>query len=708
MLSSQKEGFSLLYKIRNTLAGTLFFGLSGGFLEMLLFLTDNGGFPSLLILMRLITAGAAVGIGIWLICSLIPSQKFSRAIAGMLLFIMGAITIIYHCCKVFFGTYFQVSFMLNMAGQVAGGFLTETLRTIWNNLWFFPLGLLPFLLFLPLRKLLLPDENPKRLSLWLGLALIASFGCSLAVCHTGDDRSFYTYDFSANNAVPRFGMANSIRLEFQYAIFGTPLPEIHYVPTPTESTTPPTTTTVPVTEDIPAGTSETTETTEVTEPAPIVYEKNVTDIDWDTLDGGYPDMDAYFSSQEPTSQNAYTGMFAGKNLIFITAEAFSTAAIDPERTPTLYQLSTNGFVFQNYYQPGWTQSTTGGEFANMTGIIPTWVGGSTSFQASIHNDMPLAMGWKFREAGYKTLAYHNNSFSYYNRDLTHPNLGYDYYGCGNGLILDDVSTWPLSDLDMMQHTVASYVEEYLATGVPFHAYYMSVSGHANYGFGYNAMSKKNQDVVAELNYPETIQAYLACQMELEYALTYLVDSLTEAGILEDTVIVLSPDHYPYAMTQGCPVDYYAMLTGVNDTENRTSRYRNTLILWCGSMDDPVYVDTPCSSIDIVPTIYNLFGIPYDSRLLFGRDILDDSVAPGQISTAMRIVVFPDYYYGKSWITNAGIYEAAEGKFIPFEGVEVSEDYAKIVASIVSDRWSFARLLIEYDYYHHVYPDWKQT
>lgn len=51
------------------------------------------------------------------------------------------------------------------------------------------------------------------------------------------------------------------------------------------------------------------------------------------------------------------------NLITICAESFSPWFISQELTPTLYKLTHEGFVFTNYYQPGWGQSTTRGEFA---------------------------------------------------------------------------------------------------------------------------------------------------------------------------------------------------------------------------------------------------------------------------------------------------------------------------------------------------------
>ena len=75
---------------------------------------------------------------------------------------------------------------------------------------------------------------------------------------------------------------------------------------------------------------------------------------------------------------------------------------------------------------------------------------------------------------------------------------------------------------------------------------------------------------------------------------------------------------------------------------------------------------------------------------------------------MGIVVFPAYGgYGQSWVTNAGIYEASEGVFKPFEGVTVSEDYVSQVDALVEDRWYYARLLIQQNYYAHVFPGWEK-
>lgn len=687
----------------------LFLCLSLPWMECLLRLADGDTAFFGLGLARSLLAGGAVGALLWLLAEAIPRKGIARGVVAGILFFFGAVTIVQRCCRGFFGAYFQFGFLTEMTGQVAGDFMGTALSVIFRNLWFFPLTLAPAILFCIFRKKLVPAPEVGEPILWrrkrillAAVLLVTLQVANLALCWAGDDHRYYTVDYSANSAIPRFGLVNTLRLEAQYALFGMPEARLSYAPPQQQPTVRPADP-----EPIQPDNTDTSSAPEPEEPQEIVYGDNVMDIDFAGLmasdEGNLLAMDQYFSGQIPTRQNEYTGLFAGKNLILITAEAFSPAVVDPERTPTLYRLANEGFVFENFYQPNWTQSTTGGEFAVMTGIIPTWVGKQTSFTASVGKAMPFALGWQFRELGYQVAAYHNNSYTYYGRNETHPNLGYDFMGIGNGLELANPELWPCSDLEMMEATVEGQIQDYLDTGIPFHTYYMTVSGHCNYGFGVNDMAAKNEAVVAEVEGSEQVRAYLACQQELEYAMEYLVGALEEAGIAEDTVICLAADHYPYAMSEG-DTDYYPELTGVQDTDRDTSRYRNTLILWCGDMEEPVVVDTPCSAIDIVPTLSNLFGLEYDSRLLSGRDILAPEVEPGTVSTDMHLVIFADSGYGSSWISNAGTYEAYTDTFTPAEGCQVGEDYVSQVKNLLQDRYTYARYLIDEDYYRHLFPD----
>jgi lipoteichoic acid synthase len=149
------------------------------------------------------------------------------------------------------------------------------------------------------------------------------------------------------------------------------------------------------------------------EPAVAIKPYNVMDIDFDTLlargekDPLYP-LHKYFSSVKPTATNRYTGMFRGCNLVMVTAEGFSSYAISPELTPTLYKMANEGFVFKNFYNPVWWVSTLDGEYVACTGLIPK--SGVWSFYKSGNNYMPFAMGNQFRKLGYITKAYHNHTY----------------------------------------------------------------------------------------------------------------------------------------------------------------------------------------------------------------------------------------------------------------------------------------------------------
>lgn len=687
--------------------------LPGGilYLELLLRLFDTNNDFFTLGLLRTVLFSLAAGALIYLVLDLLRWRALSRGLAIAVMAFGAVFTCVEYCCKSFFNTYFGIGYMKSMAGQVAGDFFGLAVEVALKRTPFILLSFLPMLAVIFLREKLF-GEKGQPITVRAAALLLAAV-CQLSgflMSWLGNEKNFYTYDFSANVSIPHFGVLTSMRLELQYALFGTPeeplpviVPEPGVSPAVTDDPAP----TASGAED-PTPTDEPEDPTEepTEEPTPVVYGYNTLELDFAALaetesDERVQAVHQFLAGLTPSQKNEYTGYFEGKNLILITAEAFSPYVISPELTPTLYRLSHEGFVFTNYYQPNWTQSTTGGEFAVMTGLIPTWIGNSLSFRESADNNMTTALGWLLREQGYQTLAYHNNTYTYYGRDRTHPNLGYDFYGIGNGLDVP-TSQWPNSDLEMIEATADDYIREYVENGTNFHAYYMTVSGHCNYNWAGNAMARKNRET-AQAAYPdasETVQAYIACNLELEYAMAALVEKLEAAGIADDTVIVLTADHYPYAMAEG-DEDYYNELTGLNDSERVTSRYRNTLILWCGSMDEPVVVDTPCSSIDIVPTLCNLFALDYDSRLYSGRDVFAGNYAVDEYSTCMPLVIFANTGYGNSWITAAGTYEADTRTFTPNEGVEVSDGYVSAVSRLVQAKYTYAKVMIQTDYYEKV-------
>ena len=118
--------------------------------------------------------------------------------------------------------------------------------------------------------------------------------------------------------------------------------------------------------------------------------------------------------------------------------------------------------------------------------------------------MPFGFGNQFSQLGYRTMAFHDYLYTYYDRDKSFPNMGYEYYALGHGLELEEI--WPPSDLEMMEEIVPMFVDE-----EQFMVYCLTVSGHLNYNREGNVMSDRHYDEVAGLPYSEGVKCYLACQ-----------------------------------------------------------------------------------------------------------------------------------------------------------------------------------------------------
>ncbi len=437
----------------------------------------------------------------------------------------------------------------------------------------------------------------------------------------------------------------------------------------------------------------------------IVVKYNKLDINFQSLitnetNGTIKSMHEYFNSLTPTTQNKYTGTFKDKNLIFITAEGFDTLAVNETLTPTLYKLSNNGFVFENYYQPLFPVSTSDGEYMNDLSLIPKE--GVWSFYRSSKIYLPFAIGNMFNQLGYKTNAYHDHNYKYYDRNLSHPNMGFTYKGCGNGLQkLMNCKIWPESDFEMMKVTVGDYIynlnsSEETSSMINkieetkdvqhFATYYMTVSGHLNYSRYGNSMSNRNWSAVKDLPYSDAIKAYIACNIEFDKAMEYLLNSLEEAGILDDTLIVISPDHYPYGLKN--EKAEMSEILGYDRTD-KFENFRTTLIMYNPKIKK-VVVDKYASSIDILPTVYNLFGLDFDSRLLMGRDILSNDEE--------GLVILSD----RSWKTEKGSYNAIKDEFIPSDAGEiVSQEYIDEINSKVAQKFSMSSLILSNNYYSYL-------
>ena len=608
----------------------------------------------------------------YLIATLIPNKKVSVVLTAVQLLGTAVIFLVEYFIYRYFKVFYDVTTVIGGAGGVATGFMDNTLDLLlrWDSFFTIVLFLLPGLVyvFLLRRFAFCPKLGLVKSLAVLCLTVAVFLGNTAMLLGSATYKPMYREEYNFQSAVSNFGLLTGIRLDVQHLLTGDEKnTEFEIVEIPTFPTIP-----APTQEDIPDATEET-----VIETQPIEYGYNVMDLNFphtgvDAIDS----INTYVQSLTPSKKNAYTGLFEGKNLIFITAEAFTAEVIDPVLTPTLYRLATKGIQFTDFYQPD-SAGTTGGEYQNLFGMLPT--AGGMSFKNTAGNNNYFTMGSQLNRLGYYGKAYHNHDYFFYSRHLTHTNLGYSdgYMGFGNGMEKLVKDQWPKSDLEMIQGTVTEYLDKQ-----PFNIYYMTVSGHSNYGPGSNCMTAKNMAAVEHLPYSTNVKGYLAANLELEYAMAYLVQALEDAGIADDTVIVIVSDHYPYGLNNKELTELYGYAPS-----DLFKRDHNRLILWSGMLEDmdPIVVDTPTSSLDILPTLSNLFGTEFDSRLMPGRDVFSD--APALV-----------YNYSFDWKTEYGTYISDTNTFTPVsEDLVIPEGYVEQIKAIVRNRIRYSSSVLNVDY-----------
>lgn len=586
---------------------------------------------------------------ITLILRLIRNDKIKlRTFLGIILFFA-----IYYFASYMFKNMFNTFFSIRLMaiGDQAIAFASTVVLEVLKRLPILILFILPYLFALRYKKNF--NFNYKHIYLEL-VCMVLSTGLFLVtiIVNKNINELFYNIDNNASN-VEKMGVNVASYLDIKRIFF-------------------------PITEEITINNS-------VIEEKETIYEPNKLDIDFDSLisnesDSTLKSMHEFFNSEAPTYKNELTGKYKDKNVIMFMAESLNTIAISEKYTPTLYKLSTQGYEFTNFYTPV-NMSTLGGEFQNLTGLFANLSMLSNVFRKGT-NYYPFGIGSIYSNLGYEVSAYHANSGTFQNRDVYLKSLGFDnYLYKGNGLEkLMNCNTWPQSDYDMVNATIDDIISK-----DKFFAYYVSVSGHMPWSYSGNDMSIKNKELVSDMNVSEEAQAYVAANIELDKALELIINKLSEANKLDDTVIVVVPDHYPYSMN----------LNTINElsTYERDLKFEvnhSTLILY-NSKDEHQVVDKVSTQLDVLPTLYNLFDIEYDSRLIMGKDIFSNSDGLA-------------YFTDRSWITNKGRYNASNSKFTSSTDEEVSQEYINNYKNIVSSRINMSKLIMEKNYYKVVLGD----
>lgn len=622
-------------------------------------------------------------------------QRAGRILTVLLSFLLTLLFAAELIAKHTLQAYYPLSTLETAAGNRLSDYAGVILPAIAAALPLLLLFFLPTLLLWPLfRWGLAQGQPPRRGAAIFAAAAVAFHLLGLAVVHApwpGDltPAKLYRSDTNFDDQVEQLGLVTMLRLDVKHMLF------------PAKAG---------LDSDFDgldgldsSGDGSGGDTSAVEEQPVIDTSPNVMDVDLESLAANAPNEDVawlanYFASGSPTKKNEYTGMFAGYNVIQLVIEGFSGYAIDPELTPTLYKLANEGFVFNNYYTALHYTSTSNGECQTLLGLYPKNGNPITMKRTGVlGTNAYFSLAQQLGREGYQVLGYHGN-YDMYGRQASHTNLGYTWKQFGTGLDVDTTSSgeiaWPARDTQVIENSV----DDYINSTEPFHVYYLTISGHMPYSN--NRIVQPYLDQVRALPYSQTTQNYMATVMEVDRALELLLQKLEEAGKLDKTLIIATGDHIPYSnagvleelsgRTFGSSKD----LEALNESAIDFDVYKNTLILWSASMEEPVQVDKPCCQVDILPTVSNLLGLEYDSRMLSGRDILSDSEG---------LVIFTS----RSWRSDRGFYNRYTQTFTPAEGVtmtqEEQEQYVSTMKKLVEYKLACTSIIVENDFYNLLFP-----
>lgn len=385
-------------------------------------------------------------------------------------------------------------------------------------------------------------------------------------------------------------------------------------------------------------------------------------------------LDSIYKAEDTKEENAYTGKFKGKNLIFLQLEGMDTWMLTNKTTPNLYNLRKHSIDFSNHYSI-YTGggSTFNSEFAVNTGFTTpiSYIENVYSFSK---NTFPYTMARLFKEQNYSVNAFHMNKGEFYSRDINYKSWGYDnYYGLQ----------------DIQKYNDERYVldRELILNKTFYNKIFKQQGNFVNYIITYSphtpfTTEKEVGKILAEEKYgkgnvPKLSEEDCAkmAASETDNMVGLLIQALKDNGLYDNTVIVAYADHYLYTLDDKSILDKY------KETSNNLINH-TPFFIWSSDLGQLTSISKVNMQMDILPTVLNLFGIDYNSNNYIGHDILSNDFK--------GYAFFSDYswYDGKVYVENQQI----------TNGKKMSKDKLDTMNNLISNVIKKNDLTLKYDYF----------
>lgn len=393
-------------------------------------------------------------------------------------------------------------------------------------------------------------------------------------------------------------------------------------------------------------------------------------------------LNDYFINNKYTGENSYTGLFEDKNLIVIMMESTNDIFINEELYPNFYKLLSTGYYFENNYSPRNSCATGNNELSGMIGLYSIY--NKCTANAYKDNLYPESIFNLFNNKGYKTMSMHDYTERYYARRDIHTNMGSMHYFDVDDLGLT-YNTWTeewASDEEFMGQVV-KILNNY-GPNDKFMTWLTTVTPHQPYG------KSEFGDKYLELfddpkydNYNIKLKRYMSKLKIEDDGLGVLLKGLEKQGKLDDTVIVLYGDHYPYGLSNNILKEALPYV-GSEKYENE----RVPFVIWSNDLE-PRTFEQYTSYVNVVPTIANLFNLNYDSRYYTGSDLFSNDYE--------GLVIFAD----GSWKNKYAFYDASNSNITYYTYKEYTVDDLIKINKIVEDKIKYSNLAIQHDYFNYL-------
>lgn len=388
-------------------------------------------------------------------------------------------------------------------------------------------------------------------------------------------------------------------------------------------------------------------------------------------------LNKYFISSDTTSTNEYTSMFEGKNLIVIMVESGSNIMLNEEYYPNIAKIYNEGWSFKNYYSPRNSCSTINNELSGMTSLYSIY----NTCTGSIYKDNTYfeSIFNLYKNAGYQTDSYHDHDEFYYDRKTIHKNMGSEtFYNVKDMKLKYSGSEWA-SDAEMMEYYLKNI--DKMDNEKPFMSWITTVTSHQYYRTS-SKYYKEYKDLFPE-DLPDDLRVYMTRIKVVDEAIGILLEGLEERGLLEDTVIALFCDHYPYAIN----TDKLSDILGTNQDEDNNMD-QVPFVIYNKGMEKKTF-DMYTSYINLTPTLANLFGVEYDSRIYMGKDILSKEY--------QSMVVFAD----SSWKNEVGYYSASTNTMKYYGEKTYSEEEILAINEQIALKLKMSSAAIKNNYFNYL-------